>query len=509
MADKVYGLSEDGFRRVREATRRVLGTPKRGSQQRRQAPILSEVSQLGKANEQIPPRSSGSVRLWKGQFGSEEDTGKDVQAFNIDATHTIESGQFCNVFNMAHGVAAHARKCCVEETPPVPDHVIVARYNQSGSLLWRRMPSGGDAVTGDTTPIMMSASSNGVTVLYLDNTQSFRMARFGTDGTELWDIASTAFETPLRPTTAEDASMVGRCLACDDSGNTIILSGGNSGTLSSYAHADGSENWSIIVWDNTTNWVGESSMIEAYNQKIQVLGEYVPVAGTTQYYIGAEFNQSGGLVREFLFDQESGTPPSGGSEVWARHFVAFDNSGNLIASRWNDFVPGFLVISKSSTTGGGTIWSDGDDAILDATHYGSRGFSLDQNDDVILAHASGTLKIVGSTGVASTLTNVQIDNDGLGGNPIGNQIKWAAGERTKVSQTSPLVIGFVEFDDWGSDPNYSSTGNLAGLTSGNTVSFSATWGLDPNNTHATHFVDADYAGGCYVAGVVSATNLWP
>lgn len=36
---KVYGFNEDGFRRVVEATRRVLGTPTKGSQQRRQPPV--------------------------------------------------------------------------------------------------------------------------------------------------------------------------------------------------------------------------------------------------------------------------------------------------------------------------------------------------------------------------------------------------------------------------------------------------------------------------------------
>ena len=38
---KIYGFNEDGFRRVVEATRRVLKTPTVGSQRRRQPPVLS------------------------------------------------------------------------------------------------------------------------------------------------------------------------------------------------------------------------------------------------------------------------------------------------------------------------------------------------------------------------------------------------------------------------------------------------------------------------------------
>lgn len=37
---KVYGFDEEGFRRVRKATRRVLGSPRKGAQQRRQPAIV-------------------------------------------------------------------------------------------------------------------------------------------------------------------------------------------------------------------------------------------------------------------------------------------------------------------------------------------------------------------------------------------------------------------------------------------------------------------------------------
>lgn len=37
---KLVGLTEEGFRRVREATRIVLGSPQTGSQRRRQVPIV-------------------------------------------------------------------------------------------------------------------------------------------------------------------------------------------------------------------------------------------------------------------------------------------------------------------------------------------------------------------------------------------------------------------------------------------------------------------------------------
>ncbi|MBX3438021.1 MAG: hypothetical protein KF861_11065 [Planctomycetaceae bacterium] len=37
---KVFGFDESGFERVKEATRRVLGTPRVGSQRRRQVPVV-------------------------------------------------------------------------------------------------------------------------------------------------------------------------------------------------------------------------------------------------------------------------------------------------------------------------------------------------------------------------------------------------------------------------------------------------------------------------------------
>lgn len=40
--EKVYGFDEQGFRRVRDAVRRVLGSPRTGSQRRRQPPIVGD-----------------------------------------------------------------------------------------------------------------------------------------------------------------------------------------------------------------------------------------------------------------------------------------------------------------------------------------------------------------------------------------------------------------------------------------------------------------------------------
>lgn len=41
MAGTLYGFDEPSFKRVQEATRRVLGTPRSGARQRRQVPVLS------------------------------------------------------------------------------------------------------------------------------------------------------------------------------------------------------------------------------------------------------------------------------------------------------------------------------------------------------------------------------------------------------------------------------------------------------------------------------------
>ena len=41
MAGKVFGFNEEGFRRVQEATRRILGTANKGSQRTRRQPVLT------------------------------------------------------------------------------------------------------------------------------------------------------------------------------------------------------------------------------------------------------------------------------------------------------------------------------------------------------------------------------------------------------------------------------------------------------------------------------------
>lgn len=44
MATKVYGFNEEGYNRVREATRRVLGQPRVGSQRTARQPVFSETA---------------------------------------------------------------------------------------------------------------------------------------------------------------------------------------------------------------------------------------------------------------------------------------------------------------------------------------------------------------------------------------------------------------------------------------------------------------------------------
>jgi hypothetical protein len=55
---KVYGFSEEGFRRVREATNRVLGTPQSGTKRRRQPPVIT-----------------GDGRIYRGRIAADTDVG--------------------------------------------------------------------------------------------------------------------------------------------------------------------------------------------------------------------------------------------------------------------------------------------------------------------------------------------------------------------------------------------------------------------------------------------------
>lgn len=367
------------------------------------------------------------------------------------------------------------------------------------------MPSGGDAENGASVPMMMAADATGVSLLYEDASSLSRLCRFDTSGTELWDLAAAGFELPHRPG-AGAVTMAGRCMACDDDGNTIILNG--SRDLYSYAPSDGSENWTITPSAESSFWSGVGSIIECYNGKIQVVGEYVQDPGdpmSSVYYYGSEFNLSGVHVRDIYADMDGVEIPSG-DDPFSNGFIAFDTSGNIISAIHNTGTPSFIAVGKSKTDGSAVVvWSGSDDTLIDSINYGCMGIALDEDNDVILAYLAGVLLIDGTDGIATELTKVEVDNDNSS-NPVDNRIKWLRGASDK---TMPAVIGLVEFDEWGQDPAFSNSGNLAGITSGDALSFAASWGKDPNDTNATELIDSDYAGGCYVAGTVQTTANWP
>lgn len=66
---RVYGFDEAGFLRVREATRRVLGSPRTGSQRRRQVPIVGG-------------GCKGRNEVWKFKVTGTPTSG----SFNVDVT---------------------------------------------------------------------------------------------------------------------------------------------------------------------------------------------------------------------------------------------------------------------------------------------------------------------------------------------------------------------------------------------------------------------------------------
>lgn len=77
---KAWGFAdEESFRRVREATRRVLGTPRKGAQQRRQVPIVGG----GCANRN---------EVWKFIIGGSPDGGSFT--FDLNVLGTTEEMEF-------------------------------------------------------------------------------------------------------------------------------------------------------------------------------------------------------------------------------------------------------------------------------------------------------------------------------------------------------------------------------------------------------------------------------
>lgn len=92
---RVYGFNEEGFRRVREATNRVLGTPRTGSQRRRQPPVLSGPTKavIVKPIEDIEPGNVGRCDVYAGPLGLETATGATI--FGYSHGSFLEAGKRC------------------------------------------------------------------------------------------------------------------------------------------------------------------------------------------------------------------------------------------------------------------------------------------------------------------------------------------------------------------------------------------------------------------------------
>lgn len=77
MAKQVYGFSEEGFRRVREAVNRILGMPQGGTNRRRQPPVLNDGGKIyrGRIAADTAEGAFGDVyRLTGTQEASEPDS---------------------------------------------------------------------------------------------------------------------------------------------------------------------------------------------------------------------------------------------------------------------------------------------------------------------------------------------------------------------------------------------------------------------------------------------------
>lgn len=67
------------------------------------ARLTDNIQGIGKANETIANRASGSISIWRGTFGSEEDTEVDVEMFNLGpeveeddwVQYSVINSQFC------------------------------------------------------------------------------------------------------------------------------------------------------------------------------------------------------------------------------------------------------------------------------------------------------------------------------------------------------------------------------------------------------------------------------
>lgn len=53
-----------------------------------------EFAGIGKANGSISARSTGAISMWEGTFGSEVDSGVDVDMFNLSTSISVSSGDW-------------------------------------------------------------------------------------------------------------------------------------------------------------------------------------------------------------------------------------------------------------------------------------------------------------------------------------------------------------------------------------------------------------------------------
>ncbi|WLD13123.1 hypothetical protein [Planctellipticum variicoloris] len=107
MAEKVFGFNEAGYRRVVEATQKVLKTPTVGSQRRRQPPVVDPVPHVvGVLDEELLAPSNGwtdpetaTMSIWKPIIGTSapieyEDSGENREIVNRDPSISGQAGDF-------------------------------------------------------------------------------------------------------------------------------------------------------------------------------------------------------------------------------------------------------------------------------------------------------------------------------------------------------------------------------------------------------------------------------
>lgn len=407
------------------------------------------------------------------------------------------------------------RQCCCPEGDPgygydSCHHYVLGRINSQGELVWRTWPSGIPCdryINHISSNSETGAPNSWVGGLYHETDSVVvgtpRIFLFNWAGDELWDV---------------QVSIQRKWGGVDSSGNVVLLDD-TTGVVYSYSVADGTVSWSYTVSSSPDfgRLGGQAAYLTFHNNLIQIWGSSEVTSPSDPKFIGIELDKSGAHQRDMSYT---------GS------FTEFNGIGGFQAGAIDSLGPTFLQPTKSvdfvyalngdqSGAEGviAKIPTDGSDASTSWEYVASfslnnlarfNGMAIDSSDNLICAFQGtpGLWKFSSTDGAESDFTVADVD-------PSSSTRIVSLGANNKGSD--PIIARMTHFDDWGTAPGYAQEDkNLAYVTTGDQLPFTASWGLPDFDTYflgasysGPHIVCSDYEQGCYVASLTSSPSLWP